>query len=106
MMSKAEQRDLVDKLGELSAEITTLEALPRVLAALANRLRDNPKLGATVAHGLWKIYVESNHDVPRELHPICSFDDRFALARDGVYGTEEEAFRALVQFAESFQNAG
>ena len=104
LMSKAHPEDILGRLHALSPGASTVSVLPRVLGKLSHRLRENPALGSTVARALWGIYVESGYDVPSALNPICCFDDGYALAVDGVYGSEEEVFRDLLAFVESFSD--
>ena len=104
LMSSAHPQDILSKLRELSPAVTTVSVLPRVLGNLAYRLRDNPALGRGVARALWVVYVESGYDVPPELNSICCFDEDYALAEEGGYGTEAQVFHELLTFAESFKD--
>jgi hypothetical protein len=90
--------DVMSKLHELSAGVPALCVLRRVLGQAHEGLVRHPELGPIVAQGLYQIYVESGYQVPDDLAPMIGFDDRFALAQQGIGETEEEVLRDLIEF--------
>ncbi len=90
--------DVMSKLHELSAGRSALSVLRRVLGQAHEELVRHRESGPNLAHGLYQIYVESGYQVPDDLALMIGFDDRFALARQGIYETEEEVLRDLIEF--------
>lgn len=95
--------DVVSKLYELSAGAPALSVLPRVLGQAHEQLVRHPELGPILARDLYQIYVESGYQIPDDLAPMIGFDDRFALAREGTYETEEQVLRDLIEFTRKYQ---
>jgi hypothetical protein len=105
LMAHATRLDVLAKLRALSPRVPWLDVLPRTLGTGVHRLREDPSLGPIVARGLYQLFVEANYEVPDELSPIGRFDDGYALAKQGSYGTEEGVFQELVAFASRFEDA-
>lgn len=94
--------DVMSKLYELSGGRSALSVLRRVLGQARGELVRHPELGPILARGLYQIYVESGYRVPEDLARMAGFEDRFALAQQGIYETEEEVLRDLIEFTGEF----
>lgn len=105
MMAKSNPIDVEGKLGQLAGDIGHLEVAPAVLAAAHKVLLSDPSFGPVLARGLYALYVDCGYDVPDCLKAIAGFDDEYALAKQGIYGTEEDVYNQLLSFAASFDDA-
>ena len=105
LMAHANHLDVLSRLRGLSTTVPSLDVLPRALKTGLHRLREDPSLGPVVARGLYQLFVEANYEVPDELRQIGQFEDAYALAKQGSYGTEEGVFRELLTFASRFEDA-
>jgi hypothetical protein len=103
-LGKAHALDVLGKLRQLSSPRAPLEVVPSVFKHYTRRLRDNPNLGPIVAKGLWDFVAASNYHIPDELDEIRVFDENYRLARSGTYGTEADAYAALLAICERFEH--
>lgn len=105
LMTAADPRDIISRLRRMSPGISAIDALPAALARGVERIRADPSLGPVVARGLYQLYVEANYQVPPELVSMGQFEDRYSLAKQGIYESERTVLQDLLTFAGGFSNA-
>jgi hypothetical protein len=104
LMTSASRYDVFDQLGALSGTVKPLDVVETVLKDAHTLLKADPNFGPSLARGLYEFYVECGYEVPNRLLPIASFDDAYALARNGI-DTVEEVYQRLLAFTAEFQDA-
>lgn len=105
LMQNSSRADVAGKLGALTGTIKALDVLDSVLGKAHEVLKTDPTFGPTLAHGLYALYEECSYEIPDRLIPIAGFDDEYALAMQGTYGTVEDVYLDLLAFTGQFQDA-
>jgi len=101
-MGKAHPLDLLHVLQSMSENVSMIEVLAEVLGLAHAKLVADPRYGRALARALYDIYVECDYEVPEELRDIGWFDDAFALAEQGTYGTVDGVQQELLRFTKQF----
>lgn len=57
-----------------------------------------------LAECLYYLWVENDYQAPEDLNPIGFFDDEYALAAEGTYGTLEKWHDNFKEFISSFKD--
>ena len=105
MMDRASRLDVFGKLGELVGEYEIFELLPTVLRDAHALLEQDPTYGPQLARCLYAIFVDCRYEVPDEFDEIVGFEDEYALATQGIYGSEQDVYARLLQFTGRFRDA-
>jgi hypothetical protein len=66
-------------------------------------LTTNPGDGERVAQRIYGIVARSARDVPGEFNGLYRWEDAFYLAREGVYGSEQQVLEQLMDELSSFK---
>ena len=104
LMKNANPIDVMGKLKELSGYVSSLDVIDMVLGAANLVLKEDPSFGPALARGLYDFFVECEYNIPEHLQDIAGFDDEYALAAQGTYGSVDEVYKNLLLFTGRFNN--
>ena len=104
LMTGSNRYDTASQLLRVGTpSLSRAEILPYVLAEAHKRLVIDPGFGKVLAEGLYQSWVKSNYDFPDNLNLCGSFEDAYALAESGVFGTVDQIDKELLEFTAQFR---
>ena len=69
-----------------------------------SRLRRCNRFGGDSGGILYSLFVESDYNVPAEFSEISFFEDSYARAAQGTYGSRQDVYDQLLEFTGRFKD--
>lgn len=102
---ESDVQDTYSILSGMPDSSDTYEVLRYLLGCV--RLEDLESVGfcRQLAAHLFNLWVENDYRAPKDLEVIGFFDDEYALAAEGIYGTLREWHEDFKAFVSSFRKS-
>ena len=102
MATKESRAEVVTRLGVLAGDVDRLEVMPRVLAGMHEALvKDRSGLDGIIRF-LCSFCAHRSYQVPEYLMECIWLEESLCGAREGLFGSEEEATEAALQYFASY----
>lgn len=104
MAGSASDKELMILLGNVIDRRDEIAAARHVMSRMYDVLRQHPERAHGFTRFLENFWIQQGYEVPDDMKFIWGIEDEFSLAKQGVYGTVEEATESLLANLSRYKN--
>jgi hypothetical protein len=102
MISTEKTADIVSCLRRLRSEGDYWAALRAGFPQIRQFIISHPDQAERIANQLFRTACFSPQPIPKDLNFMFSYDDKFSLARDGIFGDLQAVYSSFIAELEKF----